>query len=84
MRLCLKNNIDSSFLRVALLKSRCIITIISIIILSKKIFNKGNRLFILSYKVLVDEGLNFEQKNFRMADISNLKINERSNVNGRT
>ena len=26
------------------------------------------------------EGQNFEQQNFRMADISNLKINERANV----
>ena len=26
------------------------------------------------------DGLNFEQSNFRMANISNLKINERSNV----
>ena len=26
------------------------------------------------------EGQNFEQQNFRMADISNLKISERANV----
>ena len=28
----------------------------------------------------LDEGQNFEQWNFRMADISNLKISERANV----
>ena len=29
---------------------------------------------------LIDEGRNFEQTNFRMADVSNFKINERSKV----
>ena len=28
----------------------------------------------------MNEGLNFEQYNFRIADVSNLKINKRSNV----
>ena len=30
--------------------------------------------------VLKDKAQNFEQQNFRMADISNLKISERANV----
>ena len=39
----------------------------------KYIFRSLNRM---------DEGLKFKQPNFRMAGVSNLKINKRSNVEG--
>ena len=36
--------------------------------------------FLLYPALLTGEGQKFEQQNFRITDISNLKINERANV----
>ena len=47
---------------------------------SKKIFIEIISDHLISSSILSSEGQNFEQLNFRMANISNLKINERLNV----
>ena len=47
-------------------------------------FSIKNKLFVNGFGSVevknVDEDQNFEQLNFRMSDISNLKINEHANV----